>query len=194
MFTDLLQLVNYYVRLCFRTSDTTHLSFHDIAHTETVVNRAGEISAYYNLTEKEHFALHCAAWFHDVGYLYTSPEYHEEKSVELMRDFLHVLCSAEIVSTIEKLILATKLPPHPQSLLEQIICDADTYHFGTKDFFTSDQLVKKEFEMNGTVQFHDWDARSLQLLKSHQFFTSYCKRRLDEGKLANIAILESKVK
>ena len=44
----------------------------------------------------------------------------------------------------EKLILATKLSTVPQGLIQEIIKDADTYHFGTPQFKKIDKLMKEE--------------------------------------------------
>lgn len=194
MFEDLLQLVDNYVRLCFATSTKTGLKYHSLTHTEEVVSHAREMTTFYGLGEKDNFCVLCAAWFHDLGYLYTSHDKHEEKSVELMRNFAQILCSPEVINAIEKIILATKYPTVPGNLLQKIMCDADTYHFGTSEFFSHDRLIKEEIEIQNGNPVENWDKSSLNLLLSHQFYTSYCKQRLDAGKRANIKILESRLK
>ena len=40
----------------------------------------------------------------------------------------------ERTAEIREIILATKLPVSPQTLLQAIICDADTFHLGTDEF------------------------------------------------------------
>lgn len=194
MFEDLLQLVDNYARLCFATSTKTGLKYHNLAHTEEVVSHAREMATFYGVGEKDNFCVLCAAWFHDLGYLYTSHDKHEERSAELMRAFAQVLCPTEIMDTIEKIILATKYPNVPRNLLQEIMRDADTYHFGTPEFFAHDRLVKEEIEIQNGKPVENWDKSSLSLLVSHQFYTSYCKQRLDAGKRANIKILESRLK
>lgn len=80
-------------------------------------------------------------------------------------------------------ILATKMPHNPQNLTEEIICDADTYHFGTKEFKTTNKNVKKEYELRGYAHFiHNWNENAIALLQRHQYFTNYCKSLLEEGK------------
>ena len=39
------------------------------------------------------------------------------------------------------------MPAVPSTLVEQIICDADTYHLGTEDFLHLDKLVWQELEL-----------------------------------------------
>src|SRR5688572_3542132 len=112
-----------------------NLVFHNIDHTRSVVQRVQEIASHHDLDEKDMKELLVAAWFHDTGHLLTEPANHEQKSVELMREFLSSKVNdEESVDRVANLIKMTKLPPSPQTLQEKIICDADTYHFGVDDF------------------------------------------------------------
>ena len=61
-----------------------------------------------------------------------------------MRKFMKDLCRDEMVTTeITGNIMATKIPRNPKNLLQQIICDADTYHLGTKDFKETNKKITK---------------------------------------------------
>ena len=51
---------------------------------------------------------------------------------------------AALTDEIEKAILATKLSTAPDGLVQEIIKDADTYHFGTAEFKKMDKLMKNE--------------------------------------------------
>jgi predicted metal-dependent HD superfamily phosphohydrolase len=171
------------------------LVFHNIEHTKSVVQRVQEIASHYDLNEKELLELHLAAWFHDTGHLITEPAYHEEKSVELMKQFLapHIT-DEELVGKVEKLIRMTKFPPSPETLQEKILCDADTYHFGMDDFKKTNKAMKKELtlrKMNTLVM--DWEKNTLELLQRHRFYTDYCKDLLQEGKEKNIRRFRKKV-
>jgi predicted metal-dependent HD superfamily phosphohydrolase len=172
-----------------------NLVFHNIEHTKSVVQRVQEIASHYDLNEKELLELHLAAWFHDTGHLITEPAYHEEKSVELMKQFLapHIN-DEELVGKAERLIRMTKFPPSPETLQEKILCDADTYHFGMDDFKKTNKAMKKELtlrKMNTLVM--DWEKNTLELLQRHRFFTDYCKDLLQEGKEKNIRRFRKKV-
>ena len=68
-----------------------NLLYHTIGHTKKVVDRANEIAAHYELSERDITVLNIAAWFHDIGYLFTDPANHEEKSAELLASFLQPL-------------------------------------------------------------------------------------------------------
>jgi predicted metal-dependent HD superfamily phosphohydrolase len=172
-----------------------NLVFHNIDHTRSVVQRVQEIASHYDLNDREMKELLVAAWFHDTGHLVTEPANHEQKSVEMMREFMApIVKDDEFVDRVAHLIKMTKLPPSPQTLQEKIICDADTYHFGVDDFKKTNKAMKKELtlrKMNTLVM--DWEKNTLELLQRHQFFTSYCQELLQEGKEKNIRRFRKKV-
>jgi len=192
---------NIYKRIANHVTDlfeqhtNPNLLFHNLQHTKNVVDHAQEIAAHYQLNETDTLVVYAAAWFHDVGHLFTEPGKHEEKSVELMRAYLqqeHEV-SPETVDNIAACIMATRLPASPKGLVQEIICDADTYHFGTKDFKTTNKLIKKEFALRGFDLLPDeWTKNTLELLNRHTFFTTYCKVLLALRKEKNIAWLKRK--
>jgi predicted metal-dependent HD superfamily phosphohydrolase len=182
--------IQAYVSECYQKDAPDFLFYHNLDHTESVVAHCLDLANHYCLNENDKNNLLMAAWFHDVGHLYTIPQGHEEKSVEVMRSFINGNMPAEELAAIEEIILATKTSVQPTSLLECIIRDADSYHFGTKQFFTTDVLVRKEMELRTGLAFPFWHQHSVELLKSHRFYTSYCQQHLKAGKRENIRILE----
>jgi len=179
---------------CFQQDAPGYLYYHNLSHTKSVVIHAEEIAQFYGLQNVDLFVLLAAAWFHDLGHLYDTPANHEYKSVDLMKGFLKNFYPDEILQKIADIILATRQLATPKTQLEKIIRDADTYHFGTEEFFLTDKLVKQEFEERTGQQYHHWTEHTLRLLQKHEFYTSYCKARLDSGKERNIAILEAKIR
>ena len=114
--------------------------------------------------------LLAAAWFHDTGQLVGGTKFHEDRSVIIMKKFFGTKGIAkEIVDKIESCICATKLPQQPKSVLEEIICDADTYNLGTEAFLKTDELLKKEFELRN-MPVDNWEENTLRLLVSHKYF------------------------
>ncbi|HEX6179822.1 MAG TPA: HD domain-containing protein, partial [Chitinophagaceae bacterium] len=85
---DIYKKVESFVIELFEKNQDGKLFFHNLEHTEAVVERSKEIAAQYALNEKDQFVLYAAAWFHDTGHLFEAPERHEIKSVELMKDFV----------------------------------------------------------------------------------------------------------
>jgi predicted metal-dependent HD superfamily phosphohydrolase len=181
------------VTRAFESPHLAHYPYHNLAHTQAVANHSREIGAYYLLNETEMFILTTAAWFHDIGHLFGEMQGHEERGVLIMEYSLQSI-SPELIAAIGQCILATKYASHPQNLLEQIICDADTYHFGTTLFRQTDQLVEKEMELRTGESNPHWHANSLDLLNKHVFYTEYCQKLLTEGKKQNIAWLEGLIR
>ena len=65
-----------------------------------------------------------------------------------MKEFLSDIISIPVlVEEIGQCIMATKRDSIPVSVTERIICDADTYHFGTPEFKRTDPLIRKEIEL-----------------------------------------------
>ncbi|RYG50710.1 MAG: hypothetical protein EOO01_10095 [Chitinophagaceae bacterium] len=117
---------------------------------------------------------------------------HEEKSVDVARSFLSDKeLRDETRQSITDCIMATKMPVHPSNILEEIICDADTYHVGTAEFFTLNKFVLDEMEARFGIKVIDRVSSSLQFLESHQFYTAYCQQKLQAGKEENIRKLRS---
>jgi HD superfamily phosphodiesterase len=183
-----------FVLKLFTTEHKTNLTYHNFEHTSTVVKRITEIAAQYELSEHELTALTIAGWFHDVGHLYTNPSEHEQKSIEIAMQWLDEKEEyQDYKEDVKRLIAVTQFSVQPQDLLEAIIKDADTYHFGTKDFKETDKLLKEEMRLrNMTTLLVDWKKNTLQMLQQHQFYTDYCQKLLEEKKQKNIEKLTKK--
>lgn len=194
-YTNITQKAENFVIDLFDKHKKDELDYHNLDHTRSVVTRSHEIAAQYELKEKDLAVLYIAAWFHDTGHLFVEPAIHEIKSNELMKNFfaLQGLETDEIIPLIENCILATRVPQAPKTLPEQIICDADTYHLGTKEFKTSNKKLKKEYISRKLIPADiNWNKQSLDFLESHKYFTPYCKELLEEGKQKNIERLRAK--
>lgn len=176
----------------FNDNPKPELKFHNLEHTLSVVARTKEIAGHYYLSENDMLAVYIAAWFHDTGYLFTDAANHEEKSIELMQEFMKGHTGDEkLVTLIASCIMATRQPRQHDSLLKEIICDADTYHFGTSEFKDTNKKVWEEFNATGTVITKEaWVLKTITFLKEHQFYTKYCKDLLNEKKEKNIKKLK----
>ncbi|MGI8951804.1 MAG: Pycsar system effector family protein [Chitinophagaceae bacterium] len=187
--------VTEYVTDLFEQKHDAGLIFHNLQHTKNVVDKTKEIADNYNVSETEMLILNVAAWFHDTGYLFTNAAEHEEKSAELMKKFMVDNSSDnQLITDIEACILATKAPRNPTNLLQQIICDADTYHFGEKEFKNTNKQVREEhIQKEGPVDKKEWNESSLKMLEAHQFYTTYCQNLLEEQKKSNMKKLQKKL-
>ena len=195
MANNIYKQVETYVSELFEANPKPKLIFHSFEHTRNIVKRTEEIAAHYKLSEREMLAVYIAAWFHDTGHLFTVPENHEEKSVELMRSFMQThMADEELAKIIAGCIMATKRSIEPSTLLEQIVCDADTYHLGTKEFKKTNKQVRKELahDSKDPMTKNEWDLHTFEFLEKHKYYTSYCKELLDKGKQANIEKLRER--
>ena len=194
MANNIYKLVEQHVSHLFESNKKPTLFYHTLEHTQETVKRAEEIAAHYKLSEKEMLAVYIAAWFHDTGRIFTGPENHEEKSVELMKSFMQINCpETELIQIIEGCILATKRSTIPATLLQQILSDADTYHLGTKEFKRTNKQVRKEISMDREMSKEEYDIKTLEFLESHKYYTSYCIELLNKGKEENIKKLRHKI-
>ncbi len=192
-YKKLMNAAEEYVSDAYKSANKNQFSYHNLNHTQNVVTHAFEIASHYELSEKEIAQLGLAAWFHDIGHLTTTPAEHEQKGVEIMRAFMEKYHEpADFIDEVADIIMATDCHNDPTTLLQQIIRDADTYHFGTKEFKETNKQVRKEYESRG-LPVADWDIQTLERLKQHRFFTSYCIEILDTGKEGNIKRTEKKI-
>ncbi|MEO5562988.1 MAG: Pycsar system effector family protein [Chitinophagaceae bacterium] len=193
--TDILKQAELYITALYDSDRNHNLVYHSIDHTKKVVDHVNEIAAHYELQEKEIIILNIAAWFHDAGHLYEDPAGHEEKSAKLMKDWIETKdIYAALAGDVESTILATRIDEQPENILQQILKDADTYHFGTKEFKDFDKLMRKEMKLRKLETIlMDWEKNTLALLKHHQFYTDYCKNLLEERKKKNMGKLNKRI-
>jgi predicted metal-dependent HD superfamily phosphohydrolase len=187
--------IEEYVSGLFDQMHSPALVFHNLEHTENVVKRTKEIAGHYNVSEKEMLILFAAAWFHDTGYLFTEPAKHEEMSCEIMKKFMKdLLTDEQIITDIEGCIMATKSPRNPKNLLQEIICDADTFHLGTKDFKQMNKKVMQEAKLRDPeIKTEDFKKGTIKMLEEHVYYTNYCKELLNERENKNLRKLKEKV-
>jgi predicted metal-dependent HD superfamily phosphohydrolase len=170
--------------------------FHNIDHTRQVVAQCQAMATAYALPVPDVDVLLLAAWFHDVGYCFGSTD-HEESSIAILLSFLSDYHMPEkSVAGIEQLILATEMGFEPEILLEKIICDADSWHLGSPDYFTwSDKLQKEvaSFERKDIAD-RDWNKGNIAFFQAHQYYTDYAIKNWSDQKRVNLDKLVEKVK
>lgn len=195
-YTNLYKKTEQYVTKLFNDYQHLPLPYHNLQHTKYVVSKANEIAGHYRLSEQEMLIVFVAVWFHDTGYLVATPDVHEEKGIELMKTFLEQhKVGPEISDQVAGCIMATKSPRNPNGLLQQIVCDADFYNLGSKDFKESNKEVFKELQLNGSGQVskEEFDQETIKMMEDHVFFTTYGKDLLNERKKRNMKKLKKKM-
>jgi predicted metal-dependent HD superfamily phosphohydrolase len=191
-YSDANRAIEDYVTAIFKTHPSKNLLYHNLRHTQKVAGYASEIALFYKMNDESLFIIRSAAWFHDTGYLFTGPKAHEEESVRIMKEFISNFNVSEmVIDKIQRCIMVTRRVTVPVSLSEEIMCDADTYHFGTLEFRQTDPLIKKEIELLTGTESKDWLSTTIHMLRNHRFYTSYCQEKLNVGKSQNMLWLQS---
>lgn len=183
-----------FIRNYIANHDISKLQFHNEIHIQEVSDAAQKIAEHYQLEEREFTIVLIAAYFHDTGYFDGGYPEHEIRGANLADSFLRGKESDEdFIKTVHNCILATRLPQNPKNLLEEIVCDADMFHFGIDSFKTRNKLMRKEAEaFGGKVNKNEWLKNTIKLLEKHQYHTDYCRNLLEQKKQQNIEWLKSK--
>lgn len=160
------------------------LTYHNAAHTLSVEKECVTIAREEGITdEKTLLELQIAALYHDIGYLYLYKG-HEDKSCELAKKELPRFgVKEEDITTICEIIMATKIPQIPKTLLQKIICDADLNYLGRDEFFIINEELRKEFlEYKIVANDKEWKDSTIEFLQSHSYFTRSSQQRRNPGK------------
>jgi predicted metal-dependent HD superfamily phosphohydrolase len=194
-YNDLLDKVKAFVLDYFRQHKSETYVYHDLRHTRDVVKAAQTITAYFEIKGADRFIVITSAWFHDLGYFIDRMR-HEEKGADLAEEFLatqHV--GKEIIQKVNGCIMATKLPQQPNNLLEEILCDADLFHFGTDSFSKRSKLLLEEYNNinNKPISKTLWRDKTVAMMEAHHYFTDYGLLYLTRTKERNILKLKQKV-
>lgn len=161
------------------------LYYHNMLHTESVVNAAQQIADHYQLNEVDYAIVTVAAWFHDMGYYNGKREGHEQAGATLAESFLlQNNIETDFINKVRGCIMATEMPQHATNLLEEIVCDADMFHLGTDDFPERNKLMRKEAEavLGKDIPKTKWRESTIKLLQQQHYYTDYCKLLLSDKK------------
>jgi HD superfamily phosphodiesterase len=176
---------------------TKHLpsvyTYHNLLHTQQVVDASTEIGRNSGLTEDQFEILLLAAWFHDTGFV-MGLEGHEERSIEISEKFLKENnYPPEKIELIKNTISATERARKPIDILEMIIRDSDIAYIGMDKFYEKTFLLKHEWEIAGDKKYTEaeWIKSNLDFLTKAEFYTSYAKSIYEEGKQKNITFLKT---
>ncbi len=164
-----------------------YLYYHNVKHTVDVVTEVELIGWAEGINDEEMLLLKTAALFHDVGHTieYDNHEYH---GTVIAREMLPKYgYSEDQIDRICEIIMATKLPPDPKNLLEEIICDADLDYLGRTDFIpVSNTLYKELHEQNKIGSLNQWNKLQVKFISGHQYFTKTARSLREVNKQKQI--------
>src|SRR5690606_9504915 len=181
--------VSEYANSLLTTKIDKNYLYHNLIHTERVVNATKIICEALDVNPSEQEIVTIAAWLHDLGYT-KGNEVHEETSCEIARNFLSQQnYDPEKIDKVIQVIMATKMDHKPNNLLEEIIKDADSYHFSDENFSKISELLQQELQLLGIADYttEQWRAKNIEVLNDkHQYYTSFARENWRLGKLNNI--------
>jgi predicted metal-dependent HD superfamily phosphohydrolase len=179
--------VEEYVFNLYKNELSSKVVYHNFIHTKSVVDAVIEISEAEKVSKEDVDILKLGAWFHDIGFVLGSDN-HEEKSKKIAEKYLvEKGLDKAVINKVKGLIEATKMPQKPTNFLEEILCDADLHHLGTKSFFDKSDLLRAEWELLCDKYYTDieWLKIDDHFLAHHKFFTNYAFKKFHKQKTAN---------
>lgn len=167
------------------------LTYHCTGHTMDVIKHAERIALDEGINKKEIYLLKVAALYHDTGFLYAYAG-HEKKSWDIfLQDADEFSFDEEDKKKIVELIMATKMPQQPKTLLQKIICDADLDYLGRNDFMETANRLKNEFLNYAMVaDEEEWKNVELKFLKDHHYHTPSSQLLREPVKQKNYQLLQ----
>ncbi len=169
-----------------------YLYYHNVKHTVDVVTEVELIGWTEDCSDEEVLLLKTAGLFHDAGHTVTY-DGHEQAGTELAREMLpkYGYNQAQI-DRICEIIMATKMPPQPKDLLQEIICDADLDYLGRSDMIpVSNTLYKELKEQNKIGTLNDWNKLQVKFISIHQYFTKTARSLREVNKQIQIDRIKS---
>jgi uncharacterized protein len=161
----------------------SYLTYHSPDHTALVIEKAEYISRQENVDGKDLYLVKTAALLHDIGFIRQSHN-HEEIGCKIAREKLIRYSFSETeIEIICGMIMATKIPQHPQTLLEKIVADADLEYLGTELFYPISQNLYNEFRhYDPHLTIHHFNEIQVNFMRRHHYHTDYCLANREAGK------------
>ena len=168
-----------------------NLYYHGLHHTIDVLRAAELIGKQEKLSENELLLLKVAVLYHDSGFTKVYRN-HEEVGCNMARaDLPSFGFDNEEIETICGMIMATKIPQNPKNKLEYIIADADLEYLGTDDFERIGRTLFEEIKLYlGVESERQWNIIQMNFLKSHTYYTAFCKKHRETQKQKHLLEIE----
>jgi class 3 adenylate cyclase len=171
-----------------------YLYYHNVKHTVDVVTEVELIGWGEGCTDEEILLLKTAGLFHDAGHT-IAYDNHEYYGTQLAREMLPKYnYSPEQIERICSIIMATKLPPKPMNLLENIICDSDLDYLGRSDFIAVSNTLYEELKAHSKMgSLNDWNKIQVKFISGHQYFTETARSLREVNKQLQIERIQSQI-
>ena len=169
-----------------------YLYYHNVKHTVDVVTEVELIGWGEGCSDEEILLLKTAGLFHDVGHT-VAYDNHEYYGTQIAREMLPKFnYTQEQIERICAIIMATKLPPKPTNLLENIICDSDLDYLGRSDFIPVSNTLYEELKAQNKIgSLNDWNKIQVKFISGHQYFTETARSLREVNKQQQIERIQS---
>jgi len=167
------------------------LYYHGVHHTLDALKVSVFYLRHIKLNQHDSKLLRLGILLHDIGFTETTEE-HELKGAEIAKKLLsqHTF-SAQDIQIITDLILVTKVPQRPKTIMEKIICDVDLDYLGRSDFYTiGDQLYRELKVYTGLNNRNDWNKLQIKFLEAHRYHTEFAIKNRQPQKEQHIKELK----
>ncbi|MEY4903617.1 MAG: hypothetical protein RLZZ292_1432 [Bacteroidota bacterium] len=183
-----LLLVQEHVTIFFKEHISAEYVFHDVTHTQQVVESTQEIGKGLNMSIDEMEILQIAAWFHDMGYS-QGADGHEARSSDYAGHFLTQQHYEEgKIKQVQECILATKMPHNPKTILQKILCDADMSHLGKKSYWDRSDRLRQELLITRSMVMNEneWIDFELNFMLNQRYHTPVAQALYNKRKAKHI--------
>jgi hypothetical protein len=169
-----------------------YLFYHNVKHTVDVVTEVELIGWGEGCSDEEILLLKTAGLFHDAGHI-VAYDNHEFYGTEMAREILPKYnYTQKQIDCICEIIMATKLPPRPNGLLEEIICDSDLDYLGRSDFIPVSNTLYEELKAQNKIgALNDWNKIQVKFITGHQYFTNTARSLREVNKQLQIERIQS---
>lgn len=170
------------------------LHYHGVHHTLDALKTCKVYLKHNDISAHDAKLLRLGVLLHDIGFTETTDE-HEQKSSEIAMRLLSAHdFSAEDIAVINGLILTTKIPQQPKTLLEKIICDVDLDYLGRPDFYEiSNQLFRELKALSIIHDINHWNKVQIKFLEAHSYHTDFAIKNRQPQKELRIEELKKLV-
>jgi predicted metal-dependent HD superfamily phosphohydrolase len=182
-----------YILNLLKINLSPQLTYHSIHHTIRVLAECEQYIKRLRISPADAYLIRTAALLHDTGFLFAFDN-HEEASVKFTREILPAWNYSPFeIETITDIIMSTKIPQKPTSLLGQILSDADLDYLGTDSFIPIGNQLFDELRSYGKITSEEeWHKLQIRFIQNHRYHTSFALKHREPVKLAHLKRLKEK--
>lgn len=164
------------------------LVYHNLEHTLHVYHAAQDILIKENIDNHSSLLVLTAALFHDSGMLSNYENHEYESELICQKELPRFDYSAQEIELIVKMIRKTHVLESAETILEQILCDADLDYLGRDVFFIRSTKLLHEWKIMGkhNYRLYEWLKIQIEFLENHKYYTKTSKELRAQTKQFNI--------